>query len=686
MTELDVGSPFDYEDQAVLYCAAHLPDPRASGYLAALADELAGLIEAAGGRTLALFTSFRVLDETAAALADRVDVPILTPAVRCPRAASSRQFAADPATCLFATMGFWQGVDVPGDACSPGGDRPHPVPPARRAAAPGPAGAGRRRRVRPHRPAPGRHAPRPGRRPAHPLAPPTAAWSPCSTPAWPTATLPLGRRAGPPAHAPHQGPARSPSSALRAIRDATSRQGVGVDPPRWPPPPPFRRSPAQPSASGPSSSSPGGGPRCCWPASRVVFVVTVVAGADGGSVLGYVQAMAEASMVGGLADWFAVVAIFRHPLGPAHPPHGDHPRAQGAVRRDARRLHPVELPHPRRGRRAGAGAPTSAAGSPAGWPTRPTPSAWPATSPTPPCRWPTCSGTRTCRPPSTAPSAAASSRRRSRRWPAGRSTCSPGTAATTSWSTPRSAGLAALPRRAPRGAAPPLRAVRRRGGCPGAVEDRIFQRLLDGARTVLDEMVRRPRPRPAPPPRRAARRPRPRPPDLTRAPGPGRPARPRPPRPARAARLGRPASGPRPRPPCGPRPPTRSRELRQGLARAIAGRRPAPARRAGARRHGPERRRAGGPLRRRALRRRDHPPRQHHDLPVGRRGDRRSASSCSSAPTSSSSASTAPWSAASPASSSTPSPRSSASLPTRPEVGRREGPVGRPRPEPEVAQ
>ncbi len=117
VTELDVGSPFDYEGQAVLYCAAHLPDPRASGYLAALADELADLIEAAGGRTLALFTSFRVLDETAAALADRVSVPILTQR-SAPKGRLIEQFAADPATCLFATMGFWQGIDVPGEACS----------------------------------------------------------------------------------------------------------------------------------------------------------------------------------------------------------------------------------------------------------------------------------------------------------------------------------------------------------------------------------------------------------------------------------------------------------------------------------------------------------------------------------------------------------------------------------------
>jgi len=47
--------------------------------------------------------------------------------------------------------------------------------------------------------------------------------------------------------------------------------------------------------------------------STVVFVLVTVIGAGGW--LGYVQATAEASMVGGLADWFAVTALFRHPLG-----------------------------------------------------------------------------------------------------------------------------------------------------------------------------------------------------------------------------------------------------------------------------------------------------------------------------------------------------------------------------------
>jgi ATP-dependent DNA helicase DinG len=117
VTELDVGSPFHYEDQALLYCAAHLPDPRNAGYLEALAQEMAGLIEAAGGRTLALFTSFRVLDAAADALRERLEVPILTQR-DLPKARLLEVFAADPATCLFATMGFWQGVDVPGDALS----------------------------------------------------------------------------------------------------------------------------------------------------------------------------------------------------------------------------------------------------------------------------------------------------------------------------------------------------------------------------------------------------------------------------------------------------------------------------------------------------------------------------------------------------------------------------------------
>ena len=58
----------------------------------------------------------------------------------------------------------------------------------------------------------------------------------------------------------------------------------------------------------------GASPAACWSAAAIVFVVCVTVG-DGEGAWGYVQATAEASMVGGLADWFAVTALFRHPLG-----------------------------------------------------------------------------------------------------------------------------------------------------------------------------------------------------------------------------------------------------------------------------------------------------------------------------------------------------------------------------------
>jgi uncharacterized membrane-anchored protein YjiN (DUF445 family) len=49
--------------------------------------------------------------------------------------------------------------------------------------------------------------------------------------------------------------------------------------------------------------------------AAVVFLVCVLIGSDAGAWVGYVRATAEASMVGALADWFAVTALFRHPMG-----------------------------------------------------------------------------------------------------------------------------------------------------------------------------------------------------------------------------------------------------------------------------------------------------------------------------------------------------------------------------------
>jgi ATP-dependent DNA helicase DinG len=115
--QLDVGSPFDYGANALLYCAAHLPDPRAAGYEAAMHEELEALILAAGGRTLALFTSWRAMEAAVLALRDRLPFPVLDQ-TSLPKPALVKAFSDDPAACLFATMGFWQGVDVRGSTLS----------------------------------------------------------------------------------------------------------------------------------------------------------------------------------------------------------------------------------------------------------------------------------------------------------------------------------------------------------------------------------------------------------------------------------------------------------------------------------------------------------------------------------------------------------------------------------------
>ena len=114
---IDVGSPFDYEANGLLYCAKHLPDPRRPGYESALHEELAALIEAAGGRTLALFTSYRAMDRAAEVLREQVDHKIYTQR-DLPKPELLRRFAAETESCLFATMSMWQGVDVPGESLS----------------------------------------------------------------------------------------------------------------------------------------------------------------------------------------------------------------------------------------------------------------------------------------------------------------------------------------------------------------------------------------------------------------------------------------------------------------------------------------------------------------------------------------------------------------------------------------
>lgn len=115
--QLDVGSPFDYANQALLYCAVDMPDPRHENYQAALHKELEALMVAAGGRTLALFTSWRAMDDAAKHLGPRLPWKLYTQS-DLPKTALVEAFSNDEESCLFATMGFWQGIDIPGPSLS----------------------------------------------------------------------------------------------------------------------------------------------------------------------------------------------------------------------------------------------------------------------------------------------------------------------------------------------------------------------------------------------------------------------------------------------------------------------------------------------------------------------------------------------------------------------------------------
>ncbi|MDQ3502940.1 MAG: ATP-dependent DNA helicase, partial [Actinomycetota bacterium] len=115
---LDVGSPFAYATQSQLWVARHLPDPGRMGvsWAQAVDELLIELVQAAGGRTLGLFSSTAAAARAAAAVRAVTDLPILLQGEDSPGALQHR-FAADARTCLFGTRSFWQGVDTPGSAC-----------------------------------------------------------------------------------------------------------------------------------------------------------------------------------------------------------------------------------------------------------------------------------------------------------------------------------------------------------------------------------------------------------------------------------------------------------------------------------------------------------------------------------------------------------------------------------------
>lgn len=114
---IDVGSPFDHAKSAILYVAKHLPPPGRDGTDTRTLDEIEGLITAAGGRTLGLFSSMRAAKAAAEVMRGRLSTPVLCQGEDT-TSALVQQFSDDPETSLFGTLSLWQGVDVPGPSLS----------------------------------------------------------------------------------------------------------------------------------------------------------------------------------------------------------------------------------------------------------------------------------------------------------------------------------------------------------------------------------------------------------------------------------------------------------------------------------------------------------------------------------------------------------------------------------------
>ncbi|MDK8808250.1 ATP-dependent DNA helicase [Corynebacterium striatum] len=114
---LDVGYPFDPAKKGILYVAKHLPQPGRDGLAPETIEEMRELIMAAGGRTLGLFSSRRAAEQAALELKPKLPFDVFVQGEDSIGALVER-FSKNENSCLFGTLTLWQGVDVPGPACS----------------------------------------------------------------------------------------------------------------------------------------------------------------------------------------------------------------------------------------------------------------------------------------------------------------------------------------------------------------------------------------------------------------------------------------------------------------------------------------------------------------------------------------------------------------------------------------
>jgi ATP-dependent DNA helicase DinG len=120
-TQLQVGTPFDYERQMKLHVVRKMPDPRDGGYRDALIQWIEHFVKLTHGKAFVLFTNFKLMQEIGEAMQpffDELGVACFVQGTGTPRSLMLEKFKDDVDSVLFGTDSFWQGVDVPGEALS----------------------------------------------------------------------------------------------------------------------------------------------------------------------------------------------------------------------------------------------------------------------------------------------------------------------------------------------------------------------------------------------------------------------------------------------------------------------------------------------------------------------------------------------------------------------------------------
>jgi ATP-dependent DNA helicase DinG len=113
--ELSVPSPFDFPSAAILYTPRDLPEASDPSFVPYAAERIAELVGITGGGAFVLCTSIRGMQALALDLQGRLKAPPLVQGA-APKTALLSRFRAHKNAVLVATMSFWEGVDVPGEA------------------------------------------------------------------------------------------------------------------------------------------------------------------------------------------------------------------------------------------------------------------------------------------------------------------------------------------------------------------------------------------------------------------------------------------------------------------------------------------------------------------------------------------------------------------------------------------